>query len=87
MLYGIDEEKVLVMDSEGKTLHVMSFTYKDFLFYSYDKWETKGVRVSSSLPCLKAMHQKTGIVLCGPENSSMIKSRNLMCRFIDMYLK
>lgn len=85
MLYGIDEEKVLVIDSEEKTLHVMGFTYKGFLFYTYDKWETKGVRVSSSLLCLKAIHEKTGIVLCGPENSSVIKSRNIMCSFIDMY--
>ncbi|MEC3273819.1 MULTISPECIES: hypothetical protein [Bacillus cereus group] len=85
MLYGIDEEKVLVIDSEAKTLNVMDFTYKGFLFYTYDKWETKGVRVSSSLLCLKAIHEKTGIVLCGPENSSVIKSRNIMCSFIDMY--
>lgn len=76
---------MLVIDSEDKTLHAMNFTYKGFLFYNYDKWETKGVRVSSTSPCLKAIHQRTGVVLCGPENVSMIKSRNLICRFIDIY--
>ncbi|MFJ8528622.1 hypothetical protein [Bacillus sp. NPDC094106] len=86
MFYAVDGENVLIMDSEGKPLHVMGFTYKGFLFYTYDKWETKGVRVSSSFPCLKAIHEKSGIVICGPEDESMIKSRNSICRFIDMYL-
>lgn len=85
MLYQIDDEKVLVIDSEEKILHVMGFTYRGFLFYTYDKWETKGVRVSSSLLCLKAIHEKTGMVLCGPEGSSTIKGRNAICRFIDMF--